>query len=100
MVLRKSNMFASIRTSAISRFTTTNTIRPGYVLVMRVNELVHAREPEYALVTLILICEMTTSTTARVMASQAGIISWYTPRNWCTGSLAVAEAAGSSVAIR
>ena len=42
----------------------------------RVYELVQASEPEYALVTLILIWLMTTRITASVMASQCGIMSW------------------------
>ena len=41
-------------------------------MVTRVNELVHASEPEYALVTLILIWLMTTRHTASVRASQFG----------------------------
>ncbi|CPU60057.1 Uncharacterised protein [Mycobacteroides abscessus] len=43
---------------------------------MRVKELVHASEPEYALVTLILIWLITTRITARVIASQCGIMFW------------------------
>ncbi|CAB4905165.1 unannotated protein [freshwater metagenome] len=39
-------MLASIRISAMARLNSTNTMRPGYVLVRRVYELVHASDPE------------------------------------------------------
>ncbi|CFS37223.1 Uncharacterised protein [Mycobacterium tuberculosis] len=60
----------------------------------RVNELVHASEPEYAFVTLILIWLKTTRMTASVNASQPGTKVRYICMNWCTGWLAIVDEPG------
>ena len=43
---------------------TSQTTRPGWLWVRREKKLLHASEPAYALVTLILICDNTTNAVA------------------------------------
>ena len=47
---------------------TTHTTRPGWLCVMREKKLDQANDPAYALVTLILSCEITTNSAVAATA--------------------------------
>src|SRR5690606_26304655 len=62
------NTFISISMKAMNVLNTTQTTRPGWLCVRREKKLLHASEPAYALVTLILSCETTTNSAVAATA--------------------------------